>query len=270
MNLPDDLTSTLKEGRQAYVAVPSKHGPHVTPELYAWSDGRLWFAAAAGTVKSNVLKRDGHGGAMVTSGGRSVVMCGKVEPFDPRAAKGVVAALVRLPRVAKASASFVTRNASDMVGFVSDAVRGRLGKKPPPMRVLFALEPDRAVAVENERILGAWGEWSAPSEPSAEPVPAGGATSVVGLPGPVPVPARWFEESDEFFVAPDLLDLFGLSDEFPASLVTDEYRDPGPAAKEGTLRRGDARLTERPGFISMHPERVVEWNGVETSSRPAS
>ena len=59
MKLPDDLTSTLKEGRQAYVAVPSKQGPHVTPELYAWSDGRLWFAAAAGTVKSNVLKREG-------------------------------------------------------------------------------------------------------------------------------------------------------------------------------------------------------------------
>ncbi len=47
------------------------------------------------------------------------------------------------------------------------------------------------------------------------------------------------------------------------------YHRPGPAAKAGTLRRGTARPTGRPGVLAVEAERVVEWDGIETTSRPA-
>ena len=39
--VPPVAVSVLQEGRQAYVAVRSRNGPHVTPELYAWSGDTL-------------------------------------------------------------------------------------------------------------------------------------------------------------------------------------------------------------------------------------
>jgi hypothetical protein len=156
-----------------------------------------------------------------------------------------------------------------MLAFVGDAARGRLGRKPPPLRVLFALDPDHAAGVENERLTGAWGGWSSPETPPDAAVPAGGAAAVVALPGPVPVPARWFDADAEAFVAPDLLAMLDLEDRVPVGLVTDEYHRPGPAAKAGTLLRGQARLGDRAGTLEIDAQRVVEWDGLETSSRPA-
>jgi len=269
IDLPDDLTSVLREGRQAYIAVPSKDGPHVTPELYTWSDGRLWFASATTTLKAKVLDRERRGGALVTSAGRSVVLTGPVEAYDPRDVKGIASSLRSLPSLARASGSFVTRNASDLLAFVGDTARGRLGRKPPPLRVLFALDPDHAAGVENERLTGSWGGWRSPAVTADAAVPAGGAAAVLALPGPVPVPARWFDDEAEVFVAPDLLDMLELEDRVPIGLVTDEYHRPGPAAKVGTLLRGEARRSDRTGILEVDAERIIEWDGVATSSRPA-
>lgn len=267
LELPDQVLSTLREGRQAHIAVPSRHGPHVTPELYTWSQGKLWFAVATTTLKAKVLDRHGHGGALVTASGRTIVLAGEVETYDPRDVKGVIRRLGRLPEVARASGSFVARNASDLLAFVGDTARGRLGRKPPPLRVVFALTPTRALCVENEVVAGAWGEWSVPSSQDDDAVPGGGEAAVLGLPGPVPVPARWFEADSECFVAPGVLDVLQLDRSFPVGLVTDEYRQPGPAAKQGSLLRGQGALTDRRGVVSIAIERVVEWDGVETTSR---
>lgn len=135
--------------------------------------------------------------------------------------------------------------------------------------MLFALDPDHAAGVENERLTGAYGGWSSPTTAPEAAVPAGGSAAVLALPGPVPVPARWFDEAAEVFVAPDLLAMLDPEDRVPVGLVTDEYHRPGPAAKAGTLLRGEARRSDRPGILEIDAERVVEWDGVETFSRPA-
>lgn len=266
LELPDHVRSTLGEGRQAHIAVPSRDGPHVTPELYTWSQGKLWFAVATTTLKAKVLDRHGHGGAMVTASGRTIVLGGDVETYDPRDVKGVIRQLGRLPEVARASGSFVARNASDLLAFVGDTARGRLGRRPPPLRVVFALTPTRALCVENEVVTGTWGDWSTPPEHD-DAVPVGGVAAVLGLPGPVAVPARWFADDSECFVAPGVLDVLQLDRSFAIGLVTDEYRQPGPAAKQGSLLRGRGALTDRRGVVSVEVERVVEWDGVETTSR---
>src|SRR4051794_9805455 len=100
--LPDQMLSTLGEGRQAYVAVPSKNGPHVTPELYAWEGGRLWFASATTTLKSRVLPGAERAGAVITTGGRSVLLAGLVETFDLRHPVDLACRFTQLPDAALA------------------------------------------------------------------------------------------------------------------------------------------------------------------------
>src|SRR5687768_11775576 len=85
--------SVLEQGRHLYVAVAAPAGPHVTPELYAIADGRVWFWSAADTVKAKVLGDDRRASATVSANGRDVVLSGVVERFDPRDVKGLPRAL---------------------------------------------------------------------------------------------------------------------------------------------------------------------------------
>jgi hypothetical protein len=51
--------------------------------------------------------------------------------------------------------------------------------------------------------------------------------------------------------------------------VVDEYSAPGPAAKHGTLLRGTGHINDNSGFVDVEPDRLVEWDGVETMSAEA-
>ena len=102
--LPPVVAGVLGEGRQAYVAVNSTAGPHVTPELYAWSDGRLWFAAASTTLKPKGLRRDPASGVLVTGAGRSVIATGSVTVYDPRRPWELVGRIGEVPRASRGGA----------------------------------------------------------------------------------------------------------------------------------------------------------------------
>ena len=274
ISLPRSVASTLEEGRQAYVAVPSKHGPHVTPELYTWSDGALWFASAASTLKTKVLARDPWAGAAVSTADRSVVLRGPVESFDLRRPDRLAKRLRQWPSAAEALGRFGVRNASDLLAFARDTVTGRLGWRLPDPRVLFRLEPSAVVEITGGTVVGGWGGWTdargtAPDEPDAQP--AGGVPAVVAVPGPVPVPCRWFEDEGKVRLPAGMLSLLELADEVDVGVVTDEYMAPGPAAKQGRLLRGIARVDdEEPDALRVRAARVVEWDGAETSASPAS
>jgi hypothetical protein len=266
IDLPDIVRGTLEEGRQAYVAVPSKNGPHVTPELYAWSGDRLWFASATATLKAKVLQRDPTVGVVVTTAGRSVVLAGTAAVYDPRDPRALAGRLCELPGAARAIAGFTARNAHDLLAFVGDTAAGRLGRRLPPARILFALRPERAAFIENDLLTRCWG-WRCDDPASGTDVPTGGERAVAAFPGPVPLPGRWFADEGRFHVQPALLDMLGLDEEFPMSVVVDDYSAPGPAAKQGTLLRGlGTRSAGAPGYVEIDPERLVEWDGVETSS----
>jgi hypothetical protein len=277
--LSRSTTSTLAEGRQVHVAVASVDGPHVTPELYAWSGGRLWFASARGTLKANVLGRDPALGAVVSVPGRSVMLVGEVEVYDPLDPVGLARAACGLPAAARALADFGVRNAPDLLAFGADLVTGRLGWRPPPARVLFALDPRCALGLENGVIVDAAGDWSTlAAEAAAELVvvddaehadqSAGGAPAVLAVPGPVALPGRWFGDRQVLELAPALLPLVP-SGRFDLSVVVDEYSAPGPAAKQGTLLRGRGRLARGgAAAVEVDPERQVQWDGVDTESEP--
>jgi hypothetical protein len=259
------IVSTLQEGRQAYIAVSSKDGPHVTPELYAWSGGCLWFAVASSTLKAKVVRRDPTVGVMVSIRDRSVVLRGEVDVFDPRHPKQLLEAARACPDVALALVRFTVRNAPDLLAFVGDFATGKLGWRLPPPRLLLRFSPFAAVLIENDSVVDSLGTWPERARDDAVDVPTGGRPAVIALPGPVVLPCRWFEDERKVHVVRDVLQLLELEQVFPLSIVVDEYTAPGPAAKQGTLLRARGLLSEEPGFIDIEPETAVEWVGVNTT-----
>jgi Pyridoxamine 5'-phosphate oxidase len=265
--VPERVLSALQEGRQAHLAVSTKGGPHVTPELYAYSGGALWLAVASSTLKAKVLRDRQMAGAVVSVGGRSVVMAGTAAVLDPRRPTQWASIVSALPDTGKALARYTVRNAPDLVAFVADAAVGRLGWRVPPLRLVLRFDPSRIALIEDDAIVEGWGGWSGWHAGREVQVPAGGQRAVVALPGPLAVPGRWFEDDGLVHVVPGLLDNLHLpEDAFPLSLVTDEYSAPGPAAKHGTLLRGTGRLDRRNGLIAVDTQRTVEWDGVETTT----
>jgi hypothetical protein len=278
IELPDAATSILAEGRQAYLAVASAEGPHVTPELYAWSGGRLWSAVATTTLKAKVVGRHGVAGALVTGRDRSVVLHGRVDAIDLRR-PGAWSGPAGVAATSRALARFAARNVDDLVAFGADLVRGRLGASLPAARVVLCFTPEAAALIEGDAVTGRWGAWAdvGGGSTASRPVSPAGRPVVVGLPGPLAVPGRWREEEGVVHVLPDVLGVAVAAAEgavmasrrwWPLGLVDDEYVAPGPAAKRGTLLRGQGRRSGNRGRIEVRIDREVTWDGVRTASRP--
>jgi hypothetical protein len=267
LSLTREARSVLTEGRQAYVAVASKNGPHVTPELYAVAGDALWFLVAATTLKARTIPRDDRVAALVRTGGRAVVLSGTARTYDVRSPADIGRAVTDA-NVVRALTGFLLRNAGDLAAFGRDALTGRLGRALPPRRILIRLTPTRTALLDGTRVTVAEGDW--PGLVPADPGPplAGTTDATVGWlapDGPLALPAR--TDGATASVPPALAALAALPDDAPACLVTDAYNDAGPAAKTGTLLRGTGRL--RPdGTATFDVERTTTWDGIRTTTTP--
>jgi hypothetical protein len=264
------VRSTLERGRQAYVAVASPAGPHVTPELYSVADGRLWCWTAATTVKAKVVADDGRVGAVVTTGSRSVVLTGTATRYDLGDPRSLPRALRDPKALATATLRFGLRNAADLGGFATDLVSGRLGRSLPPRRIVMGITPERVAVVDAGRVELAEGDW--PGTPEAGTTVTDGRREAVLAwetdDGPVALPGRVDPAEHVAWVAPALAALADLPSPARIGVVVDEYGAPGPAAKAGTLLRGTARL-DPSGRVEVEPERETEWQGVATRTKRA-
>lgn len=250
------LTSALGEARTAYVAVDAATGPHVTPELYAWSEGRLCFAAASNTLKAKVLSKRPLAAVVVRSGGATVLLAGEVVRPDPITA-------------ARWMAGFVVRNAPDLLGFAADLVQGKAGSRIPSPRVVYGLVPDRAAIVEGDTVVASWGDWAGAEAPGDDEGPSG-VPAVLGWDteaGPLAVPVRWDADACRAWASPEVVGLAGLAGSARAAVVADDYGRPGPAGKTGVLLRGEAAFD---GCVArFDTERITAWDGVETRTESA-
>jgi hypothetical protein len=255
-SLPASMQGALHEARQVHVALEVDGRPHVTPELFTWSSGKLWFASAPSTYKSRHLDADDALAAVVRLPARDLLLRGVIERHQ---VTDLVRHGLKSVEAAAATARFAVRNASDLLAFAGDALSGRAGRRVPEPRVLFALEPSAAVLLENEVVIEEWG-WASGSAPEGR-APAGGSRAVAAFPGPAAVPARWFSESTELHVSPSLLELYDIADGSPVAVVLDDYNAPGPAAKSGSLLHGTARAESEPGRFTVEVDREVGWDG---------
>jgi hypothetical protein len=273
------FASVLHEARQAHVAIQTRKGPHITPALYSFDSSRLWFFAASGTRKAATIETGSTGAAAVQGGAKAVVLTGTFERLDPLSPTGTARARAALTSAPGAVRRYLVRNGIDLFAFASDLVRGRAGPFVPARRVLFALHADRVALVDGADVVETTGDWE---EPSAEqddspstPAREGEAAVVgwMGPSGPLALPGRWRADDRVALVSDDLMHLSGAHQSGRASVVLDEYGRPGPRGKQGTLVRGEGAWAEvAHGWraLTFEPERRTSWDGVETTSEPAS
>ena len=252
----------MREGRQVYVALESAKGPHVTPELYTWSDGRLWFPAATSTLKARVIDDGSRLAAAVVGRGSTVIFEGVAELFDPRRPSTILRASAA-PRMLRALTSFGVRNTSDLLGFARDTVKGDSVSRIPNARLFICVAPERMALIENDRVAWQSGWHAHVIAPPAD-VPSGGEPAVAAFDGPRIAPARWFADDERAFVSPDVLALHGVSGDTGVAVVVDHYNAPGPAAKQGVLVRGDGVVDDN-GWIDVTARRTVAWDGAEVT-----
>ncbi|HET6965804.1 MAG TPA: hypothetical protein VFH58_13600 [Acidimicrobiales bacterium] len=277
------LKGVLSEGRQAYLAVPSRRGPHATPALYGLANGLIGMWVATGTLKARVLGRHGgeglHTGLLVRTPTAMAVVTGPVQIYDPIRR---LAGPSRHLQAMGVTTSFLARNAADLAGFARDALRGRAGV-PPSRRVLLTMAPAGAAVISADRIevLGRLEDGDPPTGPfaaAAEPHVA----VLEAASGLVPVPGEWRPDRGEMEVASNLVDVFGLRSG-PSCVIEDDYAAPGPAAKRGRIVFGTAHHAQpaqpaQPATPDQgeHPDRKVfrfdvasesAWSGILTRTR---
>jgi hypothetical protein len=275
-----EVQSVLHAGRQAYLAVETSSGPHVTPQFYGMSGDDLVTFSSASARKVKAAESCERASVLVRSGSRSLVVFGRVEVVDPIAVSNLLHPR-RALRSARATASFALRNAPDLAGFARDAVRGRTGRPKPSRRVMLRLDADGLALVEEDRLIRVAGDWpgtGAATEPPVESDTDGtwvaAVLAVASAVGTLAVPAAWDGGANRARVLTSLLDLGGVTWPGRASVVLDEYTAPGPAAKQGVLLAGDA--TAEPGdggwtLVSLEPDRTSVWSGTEsTTTRPGA
>ncbi|MCU1372194.1 MAG: hypothetical protein JWO77_3388 [Ilumatobacteraceae bacterium] len=248
----------LREGRQAHIAIVSRRGPHVTPELYAWAEGRLWFWFARTTLKARVLATSPEVAVLVTVGGRSAVIEGTVDLIDVRRPATLLGTPARALRASKATGAYVARNAEDLAAFTRDLATGRLGWRLPPARILASVEVRSSILVDEDRTT------EAAMEPTGRR--SAGERVVVALPGPTALPGRWFADAAELVVDPALLERAGVGRTTAVAIVADDYVAPGPAAKVGTLVRGTATRGSGTGTLRVDADSVTSWDGIDVTS----
>src|SRR3954464_11235578 len=107
--------SLLAEGRQLHVGVLTTTGPHVTPELYTYDDGNLWFLTAADTLKTRVVRRDPRVAAVVRGGSRSLLGSGGGPGYDFGDPVRLITSARDALRALAALTSYAVRNATDLI-----------------------------------------------------------------------------------------------------------------------------------------------------------
>lgn len=271
------IAGPLAEGRQAYVAIATQHGPHITPELYAVAGGRLWFFAGLGTLKARTLPRQPAVAVAVPAGSRTVVAGGRVASFHPAALPRHAPTAAMLSATPSALARYCLRNAVDLAGFAADFASGRLGRRLPEPRVLFAVTPERVAVLDGFAVQDRWGDWpGAVADGASEPVHEGaGAVVALAYDGALlAAPVRVDETGQRTQVPAGLLDLAGINAtaSVEAAVVVDDYGRPGPAAKRGVMLRGAGQLRrdDSGAWLDLDAARAVSWDGIETSTVKAS
>jgi hypothetical protein len=255
-SLDPEARGIFAEGRQLYVGVVTKNGPHVTPELYATVDGDMWFATAASTLKAKAVRRDGRMAAMVRVGSRAAIVTGQAEEYDAADPLALLGNARDAMKTLQAVGAFTLRNAADLGGFARDLVAGRLPSRRPPRRVLIRLRPETSAVVDVARLPGdrdAVVGWSNDGHPLVLPSRCTDAMDVAWVPGSLP----------------DGLDVGAEAS--AACLAVDAYVAPGPAAKTGLLLRGTATPSREQDVVRLEltAEHQTTWDGAETRTVPA-
>ena len=80
--LPQDVEDLLERGDLCHVATGTRHGPHVTPMVFATVGDRVWVTTSRGSVKARAWRADPRVAGMVRAGELTVCFAGTVTTYD--------------------------------------------------------------------------------------------------------------------------------------------------------------------------------------------
>jgi hypothetical protein len=265
-HLPTDVEAILQRGELCYVAANARHGPHLTPTVFALSDERVWVTTSRGSVKARAWATDPRAAGLVRVGEVAVAFTGPVRTFDALDVGAWLPSLLEAPALVRAWARFTRRNARFFAGYALDARDVPLAWTPPA-RVFIAIALERAAIVGSEGVAETFGEWprrtvSVPRfrarpapVPALEALPedvreplgeAGhGALALAGGDGLVVLPVGWMAQDGWLYaaLAREVLALAGAREaRVPAALTLDRASWWRARHMVGAMVRGEAEI----------------------------
>jgi hypothetical protein len=286
---PDDLSRVLATAEHVYVAVRARSGPHVTPELFTVSGGRILCVTAASTLKAKILRRRPLASIAAVSDDRLLTALGTVEVLDPASPTTALAAPALAAQAPLAVARFLRDNAAELAGAAVQAVTGQLGRPLPPRRVVLAITLTAATLVDGDTVTVDDG-WDPPSadvvaeDTDDSDVPdlsalsadlrdlAVSGSAVVGwtrLDGtPLALPATWDADRSVATVPTSLFRSSGGAVTSQACVTFDRWTGYGPSGKQGLMLRGvgQARGGDRSTQLSLTVTRASHWDGIDVGT----
>lgn len=283
------VRSVLDGAAHVYVAIRTRSGPHVTPELFTVSGERILCLTSAATLKAKLLRNDPFVSVVARAGDAAAVALGSVQVLDPASP----ATAVQSPLLAAASPAgvgrFIRDNSSELMGAAADFFAGRLGGPLPPHRVIVALTPVAFAVIEGDDMIAAdgWtaagqsppeGDPDANGEPELTDVPDRLACLAIAGPAvagwvrhdgtPLALPVEWDPETSTARLPAALFEVCEAALESPACVTFDTWTGFGPSGKQGIMLRGSGRATSDGASVclSLDIRRATHWDGIQTAT----
>jgi hypothetical protein len=280
MSSSEAMERVLARGSFCHVATSTALGPHVTPMVYAFTDGRLWVTTARGSVKAGVWRRDDRVAGLVQDEGTALSFTGRVRTFDALDPATWARALREAPVLALAAARFTAKNARFFAGYAVDARHIPLAWTPPG-RVFAELSIERAAIIEEGAVIRCLGAWpgAVPSHERFRALRAGGdpfgrlptevteaigrrgdgVLAVEGHGGVVVVPAPWATSGAGLYATPQ-----------ESVLALANLRTPAVPAALGIDHLSSWRAREMIGAMVRSTAQVHVVDRLVTGGRSAS
>ncbi len=292
-----DVATLLGAVPYADVAVDTVRGPHVTPAAFAAAGGRIWVVSSRRTIRVRSVRRRHHASLLVRSGSRSLVVSGNADVLSFWRPSETVGVVMNSVPVVRAAAAYALRNARLLFGgFVRDVLAGA-GDPTVYDRVLVAIDPERGMLFDGDRLLDSWGRWRRVGRPAtrrtAQPVPPR-EELVAALPpavvdaldrpqsatlgwaaptGAVALPALHASADGRVTVPSAALDAAGGGTRAPACITFHNSESPRPSGFRGVILRGEGRVQRRGAarsVVSVAAERVSWWSGFRSGTSQAA
>ena len=291
-----DVATVLGSTPYADVAVDTARGPHITPAAFAAAGGRLWVVSSRRTLRVCSVRRRHHASVLVRHGSRSVVISGSADVLSFWRPSETVGIVMNSGHVARAAATYALRNSRLLLGgFLRDILAGT-GDLTVYDRVLVAIEPERGMLLDGDRLLHTWGRWRRVRTPEV-PRPHAHVPPlddlVAGLPpavldalehprsaslgwssptGAVALPALEATADGQVQVPLAAFDVTGGARRAAACITFHNSESLRPSGFRGVILRGEGRVQRRSATratVAVAAERASWWSGFRSGTATA-
>jgi hypothetical protein len=155
---PERAAGILREGTLCWIAADTRLGPHVTPLVFAMSEGALWLTTSRRSVKARAWARDPSVAGLVREGTSAVSFAGRARTYDALEPRTWLSSMAAAPSLAAATVRYTGRNARFFAGYAVDAREVPLAWTPPG-RVFARIDIERGAVIEGDEVVERWGRW---------------------------------------------------------------------------------------------------------------